>query len=84
MRSPAQYPMLRYGLLGGARPPLPWEFFVSTGGGALGAGALFAVWFPLWSSDPWAGLVELAGFVVLGTTLIVVGARRKSRSRRRP
>lgn len=33
--------MLRYGLLGGERPTLPWKFFVTLGGALLLTAVLF-------------------------------------------
>jgi len=38
--------MLRWGLLGGSRPALPWEFFVTLGGALLAAAVLFAFLYP--------------------------------------
>jgi hypothetical protein len=73
--------MLRYGLLGGTRPALPWEFFLTLGGSCLGAGALFAILFPLWSTYAWAGITETAAFAVAGGVLVAVGVVRRRRSK---
>lgn len=75
--------MLRYGLLGGTRPPLPWEFFITLGGAALVAGVLYVVLFPFWSTYPAVGLVETAAFGVAGSILIAVGGIRRGRTPKR-
>jgi hypothetical protein len=71
--------MLRYGLLGGARPPLPWEFFASLGGGMVGAGVLFVLLYPWWTTFLALGIGELAVFEVAGGTLLGLGAARRAR-----
>ena len=72
--------MLRYGLLGGTRPPLPWEFFVTIGGAGLAAGGLFVALFPFWRAYPLVGLIETAAFGVAGSVLIAVGGVRRRRT----
>jgi hypothetical protein len=75
--------MLRWGLLGGERPPLPWEFFVALGGAVLGVcPVLLALLFPWWATYPILGLLELAVFVTAGAALLAAGAdRRRAESR---
>ena len=73
--------MLRYGLLGGTRPTLPWEFFVSLGGGLFLAGALFGLlFFPLWGGYSPAGWILLGCFVGAGGILVAAGMIRRSRA----
>ena len=74
--------MLRYGLLGGTRPRVPWELLVTIGGASAGAGLAFAVLFPLWRTDVVLGAVELAVFEAVGAGLLMVGwLRRRSAPR---
>ena len=72
--------MLRYGLLGGVRPTVPWEFLVSLGGGLFLAAVLFAHLYPLRSSYPLLGWVETSGFLGAGTILVAAGATRRRRA----
>lgn len=72
--------MLRYGLLGGVRPTVPWEVFVSLGGGLFLAAVLFVLLFPLWSSYFLLGLAETGGFVVAGGLLVAAGVNRRRRT----
>jgi len=71
--------MLRWWLLGGRWPPLPWELFITLGAAVLAAGGLFAFLFPLWGAYPWVGFIEVGIFGVAGCTLIGFGAVRRSR-----
>jgi hypothetical protein len=73
--------VIRYGLWGGARPPVPWEFFVTIGGAALAAGTAFVVIFPLWNSYPVLGYAETAVYAVAGSALVVAGLVRRSRTK---
>ena len=76
--------MLRYGLLGGTRPPMPWEFFVTLGGALCLAAGLFALLFPLWSTYPGLGLGEAGTFLLAGAILLGMGFRRRRQDRQRP
>ena len=69
--------MLRFGLLGGSRPSVPWEFYVTIGSALLAAAGLFALLFPLWSTLPVAGAAESAVFVLAGGILLGIGIRRR-------
>ncbi len=74
--------MLRYGLLGGARPKMPWELFVTIGAASAGAGLAFAVLFPLWTTYFALGAVELGVFEAIGAGLLTAGwLRRRGASR---
>ncbi len=75
--------MLRYGLLGGSRPPLPWEFFITIGGASIAADLLFTVLYPLWNTFAWAGAIETGVFLIVGGVLVAVGPSRRSRDQRR-
>ena len=72
--------MIRWGLLGGTWPESTWELFVTLGGALVGAGVLFFFLFPLWSTYPIVGVVELAIFLTAGAVLLLVGVRRRARS----
>lgn len=72
--------MLRFGLLGGVRPTAPWQVFVSLGGGALAAGALFTVLFPFWGEYAIVGLAEFGALAITGVVLVAVGLRRRRRA----
>jgi len=77
--------VLRWGLLGGERPPLPWEFFVAIGGAVLAVcPVLFVLLFPWWAQFPVLGLVELAVFLAAGTALLLVGLLRRRTGDRPP
>jgi len=75
--------MLRYGLLGGSRPNLPWEFFISMGGALVAAGLLFTVLYPLWSTYAWVGLLEMGVFLIAGCVLLAAGLVRRRRGLRK-
>jgi membrane protein implicated in regulation of membrane protease activity len=72
--------MLRFWLLGGHRPTVPWQLFLTLGGGLLAAGVLFALLFPLWSTYAWAGVAEVAVFLIASTALLTIGAVRRQRA----
>ena len=77
--------VLRWGLLSGERPPLPWEFFVSIGGALLLAGPVFvAVAYPWWSSLPVLGWLEVAISLVAGGGMVAAGVVRRNHGSRRP
>jgi hypothetical protein len=75
--------MLRYGLLGGERPTLPWEFFVTLGGALLLTAVLFVFLYPLWTNYFLVGLIETGIFVIAGAVLVSIGALRRSHTLRR-
>ena len=74
-------PMLRYGLAGGIRPTLPWEFFASLGGGLFLAGALYGLlFFPLWGGYSPFGWILLGCFFGAGSILVAAGMTRRNRA----
>ena len=75
--------MLRFWLLGGRRPILPWEFFVSIGGALFGASALFVFLFPLWNTYFWLGAGEAFMFVGAAVVLVVLGLVRRAETEKR-
>jgi uncharacterized membrane protein YccC len=72
--------MLRFWLLGGAWPRTPWEVFVTLGGALVGAGVAFVFLFPLWSSYPIVGEIEMAIFLGAGCTLVTAGIVRRKQT----
>jgi hypothetical protein len=75
--------MLRFWLLGGFWPTLPWEFFVTMGGAFFGAAVLFPFLFPLWTSYPIVGYIELGFFLAAGVWLLTTGLLRRKHTPRR-
>ena len=70
--------MLRFWLLGGRRPTLPWEFFITIGGALFGTSALFVLLYPLWDSYFWLGIGETLLFVIAAVVLVVLGLVRRA------
>ena len=75
--------MIRWGLLGGKWPDSPWELFVTLGGALLGAGLVFLLLFPQWSSAAALGALELAAFLLAGGVLLGIGLQRRARGPKR-
>jgi len=74
--------MLRFWLLGGRWPRVPWELLVTLGGALLGTFVLFVILFPFWSLYPIEGAIELGIFVIAGAVLLSSGfARRRAEVR---
>ena len=73
---------MRFGLLGGRRPTVPWEFYVTLGGALLGASILFAILFPFWAVYPWAGIAEIVVFLLAAGILLAIGILRRRREAR--
>jgi len=75
--------MLRFWLLGGVRPTIPWELLITLGSALVLAGGMFVFLFPLWTTYPVVGVFETAIFVALGGALLAIGAARRARSTKR-
>jgi hypothetical protein len=71
--------MIRFLLLGGRFGPVPWTILTALGGSFLGAAALFALLYPLWSTYFPVGLIVVGGLVTVGLALLAVGAHRRRR-----
>jgi hypothetical protein len=76
--------MIRFWLLGGVWPTVPWEFFVTIGGALFGTAVLFVFLFPLWSTYPVVGAIELGIFVGAGAVLLAAGLLRRKHTLRPP
>jgi hypothetical protein len=75
--------MLRFWLLGGQRPTLPWEFFITIGGALFGASVLFVFLFPFWTTYFWPGVAEVSLFVLAAAVLVTLGVVRWAHTTKR-
>jgi hypothetical protein len=75
--------MLRFWLLGGKWPTLPWEFFITIGGALFATSALFVLLYPLWGSYFWVGIGETLLFVIAAVVLVVLGIVRRAATAKR-
>ena len=76
--------MIRWFLLGGRWPAVPWEVLLVLGGAALGAGGAFVLLFPLWRSYPVLGYLEVGIYLAVGVGLVVAALVRRGRGAHEP